>query len=1195
MARAKVRHVSPEPPPRDSLATVGSPPPIVSVEVVQSGDTPSEDLLRLAFSRWERDLAELGGHDDLLQLDEKSPTLLDLGLAHPSGLAAFLAGRLTRLSTLFREPDSLDAARHRARRLSLATNRLVADYDLPGCHLATGVLTWDYPPRMTKVVAPVLLRPIELIPRGTGGDFDLAPTGNIRVNPALARLVAEAGVELGDLGIGAASGQDHGLASRQILDNFRSVVADLPLRLHDRQLVGTFVDIGPALVDELRAGRATIAGHRTVHALLRRPSELRQRAERHPAPPAPVPSGAQPVPDQQPAPAPAPVPVSGGLRWGISDPPPQAAAERAVPPEQVGPQARPGVRGTLLDPAQQVALAAILAGDDVRIAATAGSGATEVAAAAVESLAAQGSTVLVIAPLRDELEDLRARLATSPTARGRSAEQAAAVHRALHTLDPRWGRSRMQVFGRLVELGADPDPAASRLSVETLTDLTRSRQEAVDLLVRGARAQVFTDVAVASPWAGACLPDAEAARTAHELVRALIQDTLPAARRELTAAAAAVGLPVGLTVRDWQDQLALMASVSQTLELFSPEVYARVNPTLVAATGSGAQRAEHGVALSMFERRRLRKEATALVRPGLVAADLYTGLNRALWEATSWRDLGGSRPGVPPNHSAAETAVAELDTGLRALSGVLSSTAQGGDLHGAGIGDLTARLTALAEAGTDLVDLPEREKVAARLAGLGLAPFVEELRTAHTSPGQVATALEIAWLQGVLGQLGEPGHPVTLADVDPLPRIPRDVARALTAVTSMAQAQHLDPTARFDTVLLLDAHRIGLAEAVLALSRGRQTVLLGDPGGINPAGLDLVQDIENPGRASVFSATRDRIGTVTLDRVHRQPETLARLTASLTLPPAGPPAWAVPSAGGGELTLVHVPGGTIPVHEDGDVVPAMEVERIVSLIAEHSRSHPRESLAVLTVSRAEAAAVAGALRHSLRRSPELAGWLTGGTADPFVVTDLRHADEAVRDHVLLGLGFARTPHGRVVHQFGALDTFGGAGLLAIASGRARGRLTVVSCLWPEELDAERLTTEGGRRLGTLLALAGRGVPRAWPAEDSPSGEEPAPVASAPPAVQRPMDPVLARLVQALAAQGARVDLGGDPAATPDLVLRRDGRPPVAVLWDGWPDPALAVRSDLDAALTRFGWQVERVHAEDVATSPKAVAAALLAT
>ena len=1183
---------------------------------MQSGEPPSEDLLRLAFSRWERDLAELGGHDDLLQLDEKSPTLLDLGLAHPSGLAAFLAGRLTRLSTLFREPASLDAARTRARRLSVATHRLVADYDLPGCHLATGVVTWDYPPRMTKVVAPVLLRPIELIPRGTGEeiDFDLAPTGSIRINPALARLVAEAGVELGDLGIGAASGQDHGLASRQILDTFRGVVSDLPLRLHDRQLVGTFVDIGPSLVDELRAGRSAIAGHRTVRALLRRPSELRQRPTR---PAAQVTRTA--AAEAEPQPTAPPQEKTGGLKWGISDQPVETPAPpRAAPQERVGPRPRPGIRGSLLDPAQQQALAAILEGDDVRVAAPAGTGTTELAAAVVEAVAAQGNTVLVTAPLRDELDALRARLATSPTARGRSVEEARAAHRELHTPDPRWGLSRMQVLDRLVELGAAPDPSASRLSVETLTELTHSREEAVDLLVRGARAQVFTDVAVDSPWAGASLPDADAARTAHDLVKALIGHTLPTARRELTAAAQATGLPPGRSVRDWQAQVSLMGGVRRTLDLFTEQVYSRVDRTLVAATGSGAERAEHGVSLSLLERRRLRKEAAGLVRPGLVAADLHTGLDRALTEATTWRELGGTDPSVPPNLAAAEAALAELDTGLQALSIVLASTTPGGELHGASLEALTARLTALAGAGTDLADLPEREDVAARLAGMGLAPIVEELRRAGTVPGgaeipfdaenpdagtpdesaapdaeKVAAALEVAWLQGVLGQMGEPGYPVTLDPVDPLPRVPVDVDRALTAVTSMAQAQHLDPTARFDTVLLLDAHRIGLAEAVLALSRGRQTVLIGDPSGIDPAGLDLVHDADGTGRASVFSATRDRVDTVALDRVHRQPEALARLTASLTAPQSPPPAWAVPSADGGELTLMHVPGGTVPVHEDGDVVAAMEVERIVSLVAEHSRSHPDESLAVLTVSRGEAAAVSDGLRHVLRRSPDLAAWLSEGTDAPFVVTDLRHADEAVRDHVLLGLGFARTPHGRVVHQFGALDSPGGAGLLAIGAGRARRRLTVVSCLWPEELDAERLTTDGGRRLGSLLVQAGRDVPRARPVDEGLTSDDLATAEPGPPRAQAPQDPVLDLLVQALTAAGAQVSVGEDPAASPDVVLRPDGRAPVAVLWDGWADPALAVRSELDAALTRFGWQVARVHAEDVATAPEAVAAALL--
>lgn len=233
-------------------------------------DSPSPKLLERALARWGRELSDLGGHDDLLELDEASPSLLDLGMAHPNGLAGFLAGRVTRLSTLYREPAALQAARARARQLSLAATRLVDTYGLPGAHLATGVLTWQYPAGRGPVRAPVLLRPISLVPRGSGSDVDyeLDPAEQVRLNPALVRLMATAGVDLSTIADYVADDDDHAVSARRILDEVRAATVDLPVRLHDRSLVGTFVELGPAMLDDLQAVSGLVATNRTITTLL---------------------------------------------------------------------------------------------------------------------------------------------------------------------------------------------------------------------------------------------------------------------------------------------------------------------------------------------------------------------------------------------------------------------------------------------------------------------------------------------------------------------------------------------------------------------------------------------------------------------------------------------------------------------------------------------------------------------------------------------------------------------------------------------------------------------------------------------------------------------------------------------------------------------------------------------------------------
>ncbi len=1129
-------------------------------------DSPTPQLLDRALTRWGRELSDLGGHDDLLELDEASPSLLDLGMAHPNGLAGFLAGRVTRLSTLYREPAALQAARARARHLSLAANRLVDTYGLPGAHLATGVFTWAYPTGRGPVRAPVLLRPISLVPRGSGADVDyeLEPAEQVRLNPALVRLLGGAGVDLSSVADYAEEGDDHAVSARRILEEVRAAVVDLPVRLHDRTLVGTFVELGPAMLDDLHAVSGLVATNRTITTLLTtrpdRGSDPSARPGRLPAADSGAGSGAEEARGAA---------SSGGLRWSVTPPTPE-------PPPAEQP-ARTG-RAALLDPAQLEVLARVESQADLRVEAPAGSGVTETAAAIVESVAACNGRVLVVAPTRDELSALQQRL--SMPVDSRDAQQGEAAHARLHTVDQQWGMSRFAVLRRLVELGADGHEESVHLTRETLTALTTGREAAAQLLARGAEVGALAPSAVESPWAGAVIEDDAAAARARQAVGRLL-DSLPAATASMTRLAQGVKMRPGRSLAEWTAQLEVFSSVRSTLDLFTPAVYERVTPQMLAATGSPAYRAEQGRGLSVLDRRRWRKEAAALVRPGLQAADLHGGMVRAGVEKDLWHRLGGpGQPTVPDGLDEALSACDRVRADADLLEPVLTGTAGGAGLADLDLDELTARLTGLNQADVDLDNLPQRATAIAELDRLGLAPLVASLRgsAAGESAASIADRLEIAWLRGVLDQMGVAGMARLPAEASAgAGELSPAVAAAMDCVTSLAVSEHLPARVAYDCVLLLDANRIGLAEAVPAIARGRQTVVIGDPSGLGPAGLDLSVDAATPAsrRPSLLSATA-ALPVARLDHVHRQPAALARLTHRLSPKAAVAPSWAVPSGLGDVVSLVHVPGGTVAVTDDGEeTFPAQEVEQAVALIAEHARLHPEESLAVLTVSRAQAREVADVLRGALRRSPDLVEWLTTRREEPFVVTDLWHADEAVRDHVVLALGFAKTPHGRVVHRFGALDSPTGDALLAAGLGRARQRLSVLSCLHGADLDAERLGTQGGRRLARLLVdLEGR--------RDS-----------TPPMGEMPVDPVLARLAAALTGPEVTVRPGTDPDCDPDLAVRRPGKPPIAVLWDGHPDHGY--RSALAAALTRFGWTVRRVRADDIVTDVARVVATVSAT
>jgi hypothetical protein len=75
---------------------------------------------------------------------------------------------------------------------------------------------------------------------------------------------------------------------------------------------------------------------------------------------------------------------------------------------------------------------------------------------------------------------------------------------------------------------------------------------------------------------------------------------------------------------------------------------------------------------------------------------------------------------------------------------------------------------------------------------------------------------------------------------------------------------------------------------------------------------------------------------------------------------------------------------------------------------------------------------------------------------------------------VLSLGYGRTPHGRMLHQFGAVGEPGGAQLLLSAVTRARDAMVVVCGFGIEDLDLTRLKSPGSRALRDVLTTAAAG-------------------------------------------------------------------------------------------------------------------------
>ena len=1238
-------------------------PPVALVEP----PSPTE-VLEGAVVTWRAALVEAAGASTLADVDQLGDAALDLSSAHPSGMAQLFAGRPTRLSNLVREPGALSGARRRARAVSARAAGYTQRYGIASTSLAIGVATWTdrssadlasddvgalahvtRHPRtpagrpaapdgqdaaVRTVRAPVLLRPVGLRARGTGeGDYELELEPSIEVNPVLARALRGHGALLDPAAVARGTFTGAGFDPRGALQRLASlgeaVLEDFSLV--ERVVVGTFVHPGQVIVDDLDQLAGTLERHDVVRALAGL-DEARATLD--------VPL-AQPVAgDRDPA-----------FERGVGD----------------------------LDPAQQHVLDVVASGAHVFVDAPTGSDVTGTLAAVVADAAAEGRTVLYVPGHRRaavSLVDRLRRLGLSeivldvephagwrtnaarrllgamtlePPVVDTDAVQAVRVplveHRerlrgyvdALHEPREPWGVSAYDALQELARLTATrPTPATTvrlRTDVARALDPERRARLAQDL-VRAGELGAFSLRPQDTPWYGADLRTSADAQVVRRRLDRLLDVTLPLLVDRVAQVAAETGLTRATTLDQWAEQLRMLDGVRTSLDVFQPLVFERTAADLVAATASKQWREEHDVPMGFWLRRRLRKQAKDMLRPGRPVADLHGALievqeRREVWQAHC---PAGGWPRLPESLEVIEDEHLAVRQDVEGVAEVLASTPLGGRLATTPFDELRERLARLRSGAAALETLPERTQLLHGLRAAGLGDLVDDLATRRAQPAQAPAELDLAWWSTVfedvlaadpalagydgaaLGALSaryaeldrrhvvSRAAPVLAAAVGRIAsavRIHRDQAEGLFAelvderMTSlrdtvarypdlarrlrpvlvagpMLVAQVLPASRTVDLVVVDAAAHLPVEAALPAIARGRQVVVVGDA------------------RCASGTAVRELAAVLPSVALHadasRRDPYLTRFLAEHGYEGVLVPTPLPTSQPLVDLVAVDGTGMPDPATSMVDSTTA-EVERVLELVVEHVLQHPDESLAVVTLTPRHADAVRETVLAEVRDNPALGAFFDAGRPDPFLVVDVANVGGLRRDAVILSVGLGRTPHRRVLHTFGPVSRPGGDALLLDALGSTRHRLTVVACFGADDLDPDRLRGPGPRLLADVLRFAaerGAQTPGHTATERPTGGADP--------------DRLVLDLAERLWRHGLVVDVdhGVPGGARIPLVVGHPDLPDemlVAVLTDDDEyvgEPSVRVRDRLVAdRLARLGWSVVRVWSAAAFLDPQA--------
>lgn len=412
-------------------------------------------------------------------------------------------------------------------------------------------------------------------------------------------------------------------------------------------------------------------------------------------------------------------------------------------------------------------------------------------------------------------------------------------------------------------------------------------------------------------------------------------------------------------------------------------------------------------------------------------------------------------------------------------------------------------------------------------------------------------------------------------------------------MSPLSVAQYLDAAhASFDVVVFDEASQIPVWDAVGAIARGKQLIVVGDPKQLPPTNFfNRSDDADEPAAENAEDAPVQDLESI-LD------ECLGAGLPTLRL------AWHYRSRHESLITfsnhryyesrLITFPSSvTHDMAVKLNVVPGIydrgstrtnrvEADAIVKEILAHFSDEARRKLTmgVVTFNQTQQRLIETLLDEELRKAPDLEQRIAEHGPERLFIKNLENVQGDERDLILFSITYGKDAAGRMAMNFGPLNQDGGQRRLNVAITRARVGVTIFSSIRPEDIDLSRTRSTGVMDLKNYLEFAAKG-PRALVEQAVPSGMEP----------ESPLEIEIIRALRdkgwtvhpQVGCSGYRIDMGVVHPQEP-------GRYLLGIECDGATYHSLPTARDRDRlrqiVLEGLGWTLHRVWSTDWWTDPE---------
>lgn len=291
---------------------------------------------------------------------------------------------------------------------------------------------------------------------------------------------------------------------------------------------------------------------------------------------------------------------------------------------------------------------------------------------------------------------------------------------------------------------------------------------------------------------------------------------------------------------------------------------------------------------------------------------------------------------------------------------------------------------------------------------------------------------------------------------------------------------------KFDTIIFDEASQIFPQDAIGAIYRGKQLIVVGDSKQMPPSNFfnsmtrsDDYEDEENEAEeVSAFESILD-LCSASMPQIRLRWHYRSRFEELI--------AFSNKNFYDGDLisfpsARVKCKGYGVAFHYVNGIFDRKtktnraEADYIVDLIYKHFEQYPNRSLGVVAFSVAQQDLIERVLtkRRMLDQSKE--EFFKENLPEPFFIKNLETVQGDERDTIIFSIAYARDIQGRFMANFGPVNRLGGERRLNVAVTRAKYNIELVSSIHAYDIDLKGSRSEGAKLLREYVDFAENGMP-----------------------------------------------------------------------------------------------------------------------